>query len=93
MHVCAKCEKRVSGVEELTAGCKKCGSRAFVHRKEDKKKDEIENVKIIEKGVYEIDIDRAAKNPLVVLDNEDVYRVRMPNPNGARKVNGILKIN
>ncbi len=39
---------------------------------------DVENVKIIKKGIFEIDVGSLAKNPVVVKDSEGVYYLRLP---------------
>jgi len=39
---------------------------------------EIENVRLLESGVFEVDVLSLAKNPLVLKDQNDVYYVKLP---------------
>jgi predicted nucleic acid-binding Zn-ribbon protein len=41
---------------------------------------EVENVKILQNGIFEIDISSLAKNPVVVKDCEGIYYLRLPKP-------------
>ncbi|MCX6777715.1 MAG: Zn-ribbon containing protein [Candidatus Micrarchaeota archaeon] len=43
---------------------------------------EVENVRVLQDGVFELDISSLAKNPVVVKDNNEVYYIKLP---GARK--------
>ena len=90
MHKCAKCQKEIKSMDELISGCE-CGSRAFVHMKEEIKcppspekveniTQKVENVKVLDKGIYEIDIDGVLKSPLVIQDELGAYHVRLPSP-------------
>lgn len=39
---------------------------------------EVENVRLLESGVFEVDVLSLAKNPLVLKDQNDVYYVKLP---------------
>lgn len=39
---------------------------------------EIENVRLLESGVFEVDVVSLAKNPVVLKDHNDVYYVKLP---------------
>src|SRR3989338_1286235 len=39
---------------------------------------EVENVRLLESGVFEVDVLSLAKNPLVLKDHNDVYYVKLP---------------
>ncbi len=41
---------------------------------------EVENVRVLENGIFEIDINSLTKNPVVVKDLEGVYYLRLPKP-------------
>ncbi|MFH1447677.1 MAG: Zn-ribbon containing protein [Candidatus Micrarchaeota archaeon] len=41
---------------------------------------DVENVKVIKRGIFEIDVGSLAKNPVVVKDTEGVYYLRLPKP-------------
>lgn len=41
---------------------------------------EVENVRVLQNGIFEIDIDSLTKNPVVVKDSEGVYYLRLPKP-------------
>ncbi len=41
---------------------------------------EVENVRVLQNGIFEIDISSLAKNPVVVKDSEGVYYLRLPRP-------------
>lgn len=94
MHICAKCKKDIEDSFELVSGCYSCKSKAFVTKKDEEKpvkNGDIEGVKVHEKGVYTIDIEKAVNNPLVINDEKGIYHIRIPNQNGMKKENGFLK--
>ncbi|MFH0817921.1 MAG: Zn-ribbon containing protein [Candidatus Micrarchaeota archaeon] len=41
---------------------------------------EVENVRVLQNGIFEIDIKSLSKNPVVVKDIEGVYYLRLPKP-------------
>ncbi len=41
---------------------------------------EVENVRVLQNGIFEIDIDSLLKNPVVVKDSEGIYYLRLPKP-------------
>ncbi|MFH1470752.1 MAG: Zn-ribbon containing protein [Candidatus Micrarchaeota archaeon] len=41
---------------------------------------EVENVRVLQNGIFEIDISSLTKNPVVVKDSEGVYYLRLPKP-------------
>ena len=41
---------------------------------------DVENVRILQNGIFEIDISSLSKNPVVVKDSEGVYYLRLPKP-------------
>ena len=91
MHSCAKCNKEIEDINELVSGCAECGSKAFMHKRKAKKaRTPAENVNILERGIYKIDLEGAANNPLVIKDENGVYHIRIPNGNGKPKANGVL---
>lgn len=45
---------------------------------------DVANVRILQKGVYEIDIEALLENPLVVRDHAGVYYIRLPDDKKKR---------
>ena len=41
---------------------------------------EVENVRVLQNGIFEIDINSLIKNPVVVKDSEGIYYLRLPKP-------------
>lgn len=41
---------------------------------------EVENVRILQKGIFELDITSLVKNPLVIKDDRNVFYIRIPTP-------------
>jgi predicted nucleic acid-binding Zn-ribbon protein len=41
---------------------------------------DVENVRVLQKGIFEIDIGALSSNPVVVKDTEGVYYLRLPKP-------------
>ncbi len=49
---------------------------------------EVENIKMLEKGVFEIDLGSLMKNPLVLKDANGVYYVKLPISNAPQFIFG-----
>ncbi len=78
MHACKGCGKEY---EKVRAHCE-CGSSAFVyslgHNGRSVVALDLENVRMLERGVFEIDVKSLSRGPVVVMDENGVYYVRLP---------------
>ena len=78
MHTCKVCCKQY---ERIRATCE-CGSSAFVYSKSGNGKSmvvlDLENIRMLERGVFEIDLKSLSRDPVVVMDENGVYYVRLP---------------
>jgi hypothetical protein len=50
---------------------------------------DVENVRVLNKGVFELDISSLMKNPVVIKDDEGIYYIRL----GARSLAGVVSRN
>jgi len=80
-HRCVRCKATyANNAPELKAGCA-CGAKVFIYlANEDapSPKPSIENVRILEKGIFELDLASLGRDPLIVRDANGVYHVRLP---------------
>jgi predicted nucleic acid-binding Zn-ribbon protein len=60
----------VKWIEEELAGIVKSTHRSISL--------EVENVRVLQNGIFEIDVSSLLKNPVVVKDSEGVYYLRLP---------------
>jgi len=78
MHTCKVCGKEYEKVRDKC----ECGSSAFVFSKNWNGKKivvlDLENIRMLERGIFEIDLKSLARDPLVVMDENGVYYVRLP---------------
>jgi predicted nucleic acid-binding Zn-ribbon protein len=78
MHTCKVCGKEFEKVRQTCD----CGSSAFVFTKNGNGKKivalDLENIRMLERGVFEIDLKSLSRDPVVVMDENGVYYVRLP---------------
>ncbi len=86
-NVCAVCGERIPE-EHNEFSCPFCGSNVFklIRERESegrkilKKEDKVETVKILRKGVFEIDLETLFNGgPLIVSDKEGTYKILLNN--------------
>jgi len=90
---CISCGREYPDDYDVNLGCK-CGAKVFIlltndagtvgeyEVKENKIKQDdvetIENIKIKEPGVFEINLDRLLSDPIIIKDENEIYYIRLP---------------